>query len=218
MWFLTSSHQIYVIVSWMLVAMQLSVIAQMFYCRCAGSWGHCPLGAAKKLVEKERLHWARIKTGILEIEDLNTNITLNVKLSVLKYQSVGLFWRRSSKAFIHPRTFILLSQGLCLLCLEFIKVILMVNIKKVNIIVFVFHFPARWPFNSLDRLLCSWQQHGNFFRPLTYMMWGSTLQLSIPAFTRRSRPLTLSGWHSEADGRASQDCLQMFFWGPPQLI
>lgn len=126
------------------------------------------------------------------------------------------FLRQSSEAFIHPRTFILLSQGLCLLCLDFIMVILMVNIKKVNIIMFVFHFPARWPFNSLDRLLCSWQQHGNFFRPLTYMMWGSTLQLSTAAFTRWSRPLTLSGWHS--DGRASQDCLQMFFWGASSLF
>lgn len=75
----------------------------------------------------------------------------------------------------------------------------MVNIKKVNIIVFAFHFHEHWPFNSLERLLRSWQQHGNFFRPLTYMMWGMTLQLHILAFTCRSRPLTLSGWHSEAD-------------------
>lgn len=41
---------------------------------------------------------------------------------------------------------------------------------------FVFHFHACSPLNSLDRLLCFWQQHGNFFRPLTLKMWGSSLQ------------------------------------------
>lgn len=126
------------------------------------------------------------------------------------------FWFKAAKVLLFtlrhlacfPKDFI------CLLWLGFIKVILMVNIKKVNIIVFVFHFHACWPLNSLDRLLCFWQQHGNFFRPLTFKMWGSSLQHSALAFTLRSRPLMLSGWHSEADGRVGQDCLQMFFWGP----
>lgn len=93
----------------------------------------------------------------------------------------------------------------------------MVNIKKVNIIVFAFHFHARWPFNSLDRLLHSWQQHGNFLRPLTFMMWGLTLQLGIPAFTCRSTPLTLSGWHSEADGGGSRLPADVFL-GAPGLL
>lgn len=82
----------------------------------------------------------------------------------------------------------------CFLWLGFIKVILMVNIKKVNIIVFVFHFQACWPLNSSDRLLCFWQHHGNLSRPLTLLCGGlhscSPSQAEAAAAVRLAR----RGW------------------------
>lgn len=129
--------------------------------------------------------------------------------------------RQGSKGFlIYPRLACVPKDFVCLLWLGFRKVILMVNIEKVNIIVFVFHFHACGALNFLDRLLFPWQQHGNFFRPLTFGMWGSSVQPPAESscfYTQVEAAdavrLAQRGWR-----RLGQDCRQMLFWRPTAYL
>lgn len=97
-WDFSLPHIKYVsLFSWMLVAMQLSVIAQMFYCRCAGSWGHCPLGAAKKLWKRrdytgpglKQEYW-KLRTKIQILHLKWNSMCWNIKASTC-------FWGEAAK-------------------------------------------------------------------------------------------------------------------------
>lgn len=113
----------------------------------------------------------------------------------------------------------------CLICF-FAKVILMGNIKN-ELHHACIPFPRMvstdvWPLPWLDRLICflgaAWKY------PDLWLVWCAGLLSTMVSmlWTRRSRPPDAAtrgpGWHGEADGRVSRDCLQMLFRGPSAYL